>query len=94
MVHLTEAVGAVVGTLSWIVFMIIEKTMGNRATDKTQIQGLDLHETGIEAYAQDNALHSVPAKVPALIPPPLRSCGPGRAFSLHAFDLFKSAAFR
>jgi Amt family ammonium transporter len=61
-----------VGLLSWIMFIIIEKTVGNRATDKAQIEGLDLDETGIEAYAEDIALRAISAKVPAVIPPPPR----------------------
>jgi Amt family ammonium transporter len=62
------------GILSYIMFMLIEKTIGNRAKDADQIEGLDLAETGIEAYAQDVALYTVPkaAPVPALIPPPPR----------------------
>jgi len=62
-----------VGLLSWMLFTAIEKTIGNRASDKAQIEGLDLDETGIEAYAQDVALRAAPAKVPALIPPPPRA---------------------
>lgn len=65
-----------VGLLSWILFMVLEKTLGNRASDADQIEGLDLAETGIEAYAEDVALHQAPPAarpVPALIPPPPRS---------------------
>ena len=60
--------------LSYIMFMILEKTLGNRASDSDQIEGLDLAETGIEAYALDVALAHPPkaAPAPAIIPPPQR----------------------
>lgn len=63
-----------VGLLSYVMFMLLEKTLGNRASDADQIEGLDLAETGIEAYAVDVALNHPPklARVPAVIPPPGR----------------------
>ena len=33
-----------------IVFKIIDKTIGLRVTDQEQIEGLDLHEHGMNAY--------------------------------------------
>jgi Amt family ammonium transporter len=69
-----------VGILSYIMFLILEKTLGNAAGAAEQIEGLDLAETGIEAYAVDVAL-SHPPKIPpvsaapvsAVVPPPGRS---------------------
>lgn len=60
------------GVLAYVMFMILEKTLGNRASDAEQIEGLDLAETGIEAYALDVALTHPPKPAPAIIPPPPR----------------------
>jgi Amt family ammonium transporter len=68
-----------VGILSYIMFLILEKTLGNAAGAAEQIEGLDLAETGIEAYAVDVALSHPPkiapvsaAPVSAVVPPPGR----------------------
>ena len=47
---------AILSVLLWtgitmvIVFKIIDKTIGLRVTDQEQIEGLDLHEHGMNAY--------------------------------------------
>lgn len=52
---ITQLIG-VVSVLAWtgvtmfIVFKIIQKTVGLRVTDQEQIEGLDLHEHGMNAY--------------------------------------------
>jgi Amt family ammonium transporter len=43
----------VVGALSYVMFIMIEKLVGNRSTDEEQIIGLDLAEMGSEAYGSD-----------------------------------------
>lgn len=63
-----------VGALAWIMFKIIDLTVGNRASDIAQMEGMDLHETGVEAYAEDVALRAAaPTRVPAVVPPPPRA---------------------
>lgn len=37
--------------LAFIIFKLLEKTVGLRVTDKEQLDGLDLHEHGMTAYA-------------------------------------------
>jgi ammonium transporter, Amt family len=40
-----------------VFFWILEKTIGNRVTAKTEIEGLDINEMGIPGYAHEEAYH-------------------------------------
>lgn len=42
-----------IGVAGYILFVFIDKTVGNRSSDQEQAEGLDLSEMGIEAYAPD-----------------------------------------
>ena len=52
----TQILG-VLGVLAWTgitmfaVFKVIDKTLGLRVTDQEQLEGLDIHEHGMNAYA-------------------------------------------
>ncbi len=45
-------VGAFVFTTSFIVWFILKKTMGIRVSAQEEYEGLDLHESGLEAYPE------------------------------------------
>ena len=40
-----------------VFFWILEKTIGNRVTAKTEIEGLDINEMGIPGYAHEETYH-------------------------------------
>ncbi len=40
-----------VGAISWVVFKLIDKIVGNRVSAKTEMEGLDVPEMGAEGYA-------------------------------------------
>lgn len=56
-----------VGILGYILFTLIDKTVGNRTTDQEQAEGLDLAEMGIEAYAPDYGIRSLPKPEPTRV---------------------------
>jgi len=41
----------VIGALGWVVFKIIDKTIGLRVSAKDELEGLDIPEMGMEGYA-------------------------------------------
>ena len=41
----------VIGALSWVVFKLIDLTVGNRVSAKDELEGLDVPEMGVEGYA-------------------------------------------
>ena len=45
------ATAAYVAVMAWIVFTVINKTIGLRVTEIEEVEGLDLHEHGMSAYA-------------------------------------------
>jgi len=42
------AIGAICGIL--VVLFILKRTMGLRVSEKEEVEGLDIHEHGMEAY--------------------------------------------
>ncbi|MDX2225787.1 MAG: ammonium transporter [Verrucomicrobiae bacterium] len=48
----TGACIVAVGLMGYIMFMLIEVTIGNRATDAQQLEGMDTAEIGVEAYSR------------------------------------------
>jgi Amt family ammonium transporter len=42
---------AVIGALGWVVFKIIDVTIGLRVNAKDELEGLDVPEMGMEGYA-------------------------------------------
>ncbi len=74
-----EAIG-VLANFCWVFpmallfFFIVEKTMGNRTTAKTEIDGLDIHEMGLAGYVHEDVRAVEPRRAGA--PGDLR---PGRA---------------
>lgn len=56
-----EAIGVLanivwVGASAFISFMIIEKTIGNRTSAKTEVEGLDIPEMGVEGYVNEDSI--------------------------------------
>ena len=52
---ITQIIGVVVcfitlSVISWVVFTVIEKTVGNRVDPKTEMEGLDVPEMGVLGY--------------------------------------------
>ena len=47
----TVAVLAWTAATMFLVFKVIDKTTGLRVTDQEQLEGLDIHEHGMDAYA-------------------------------------------
>jgi Amt family ammonium transporter len=45
-------IGAFVFIASFIVWKILDMIMGLRVDEETEITGLDIHETGLEAYPE------------------------------------------
>ncbi|MDK2807823.1 MAG: ammonium transporter, Amt family [Clostridiales bacterium] len=45
------AVVAYVGVMAFIIFKLLDKTIGLRVSEKEEVDGLDLHEHGMSAYA-------------------------------------------
>lgn len=47
------AVGCLVFPISWVLFFILDKTLGLRVSSKEEVEGLDLGEHGMKAYTID-----------------------------------------
>lgn len=58
---IAQTIGVVANVLwvfpvAWVFFMIVEKTMGNRVTAKTEIEGLDIPEMGVAGYVNEDPI--------------------------------------
>jgi Amt family ammonium transporter len=45
-------IGAFVFIVSYVIWFILDKTVGIRVSEEVEYEGLDIHETGLEAYPE------------------------------------------